>query len=112
MNKQNLKYNIKKDLARLQNSVLRVIAAFPSDKNWDTRHTWLAVNKLVENTELSTQEVIEFIKRSYLCAREGWFVDGKCHKNNPSCKDSEYCKQGGCSNWGHCMMRDKEETNE
>ncbi|MCK5219829.1 hypothetical protein KAR10_09905 [bacterium] len=76
MNKQDLKRQAKENITRLQNSVLRVIAAFPNDKNWDDRHVKVAVNKLVENPELSTVQVIKKIKRSYLCAHECWFIDG------------------------------------
>lgn len=76
MNKQDLKYQLKRDLARLQNSVFRVIAAFPPDKNWHMGHIRIAVNKLVENPELSTEQVIKMLKRSYLCYGENWLIDG------------------------------------
>lgn len=75
INKQDLKFHLKEDLKRLENSVLRVIAKFPDDKNWGMRHVRVAVNKLVENPELSVEQVIKKIKRSYLCVDEGWFVD-------------------------------------
>lgn len=76
MNKQDLKFQLKQDLARLQNSVFRVIAKFPRDKNWDNRHVRIAIKKLVENPELLTEQVIESIKKSWACHGENWMIDG------------------------------------
>jgi hypothetical protein len=74
MNKHLKKY-VYKVTKRLENKLLKVIKAFPNDKDWGSNHLDIAVRKLVENPELSTKQVINHIKRSYLCHHEGWFVD-------------------------------------
>ncbi len=74
MNKQDLKFQVKQNLSRLQNSVFLVIAAFPDDK-WSMKHVRVAVNRLVENPELPTEQVIEMIKRSWACHGENWEID-------------------------------------
>jgi len=74
MNKQDLKFYSNQKLARLKNSLSRVIAKFP--KHWNDNHVDVAIGKLVENPELTTEEVIKAIKRSWVCAHENNRVDG------------------------------------
>jgi hypothetical protein len=54
MNKQDIKFQAKEDIARLQNSVLRVISAFPSEK-WGMNQVRVGMVKLMENPELLTK---------------------------------------------------------
>ena len=85
MNKQDLKFQARQNIARLENSVLRVIAAFPTEKLnkdnnivpviWKMKHVRVAVKELVENPELSTEQVIKGIKRSWACHGENWYID-------------------------------------
>lgn len=75
MNKDDLEFYVRKRAAKLLNSLLRVVAAFPREVEWDDRHVDEAMKKLTENPELSTEQVIKHIKRSHLCFYEKGFVD-------------------------------------
>lgn len=75
MNKQELKHSAKQYLARLQNSIFRTIAQFPED--WRERHFKLAIKYLVENPELTNEEVIDKIKDSWVEPVGKWQVNKK-----------------------------------
>lgn len=117
MNNQQLKTYIKTKTNTLKNKLLKIIKEFPKENNgipinWGPDHVDVAVNKLVEKPDLSTEQVINCIKRSYLCVGEKWFVDkaevsqacvyklesGKCQLNK------QYIH---CNNWsegGICLL--------
>jgi hypothetical protein len=98
MNKQSLKAYAKQQTARLQNSVLRVIAKFPPGDIWDSRHVDIAMDKLVENSELTPDQVIKAIKISD-AGRYGrnWFQDigkGKTELTQKEIDFNERVKNG------------------
>jgi hypothetical protein len=113
MNNQQLKTYIKTKTNTLKNKLLKVIKEFPQGYDWNENHVDVAVNKLVENPELSTEQVINCIKRSYLCVNEKWFVDkekdckicshqlepGKCKFNN---KEYVHCRHWNAG--GICLL--------
>jgi hypothetical protein len=112
MNNQQLKKYIRTKTNTLKNKLLKVIKEFPQGYDWNENHVDYAVNKLVEKPDLSTEQVINCIKRSYLCVNEKWFVDkeevsqdcawklesGKCKLN----KQYIYCNN--LSDGGICLL--------
>lgn len=73
--KKKLKYEVLKEILRLQRSVFSVIDKFPDNCNWGYRHVRVAVKKLVENPEIPLDKVIKEIKRSWVCNGENWLID-------------------------------------
>jgi hypothetical protein len=64
MNNQQLKKYIRTKTNTLKNKLLKVIKEFPQGYDWNENHVNIAVNKLVENSQLSTEQVINCIKEA------------------------------------------------
>jgi len=77
MNKQELKFIAKKMGARLTNSLVRTITAFPPDAGWDERHLIIAMRKLSENPDLTVDQAIKLIKIADQGPMRGKWIEEK-----------------------------------
>lgn len=62
----------------LYNRMFEVIDKFPENPelHWGMPHLRVALIKYIENEERTPEELIKYIKRSYLCFGEKWHIDG------------------------------------
>lgn len=72
-NKRELAFLVRRDIAILQNKLLRVIAAFP--ENWHENHVMVAKNKLMMKSNMTVSQIMDEIKGSWACHGENFRVD-------------------------------------
>ncbi|MCK5603243.1 hypothetical protein KAR91_15275 [Candidatus Pacearchaeota archaeon] len=77
MNKQELKRNVIQKVNREKKTLLKIIKLFPEGYDWGDFHVDVARKKLDENPELTPEQVIDMIKRSWVCTGDNWLMDKK-----------------------------------
>ncbi len=75
MTQKELRISALKMVSGIEDRLLEAVKAFPP--NWSEDHVWVAFKKISFEDNLSTDQVIEAVKRSYACFNEDHRVDGK-----------------------------------
>lgn len=80
MDKVSLKDTGIKKIGNITNTLMKAIDKFPINSDWGDRHIHLALKKIIEKPDINPDQVVKDIKRSYLCNRENYGVDGDNEK--------------------------------